>query len=165
MHHWEPGSKNGLDLNWADYGRVYLNPPYGEHTFTWMRKFGEHKRGIALIFARTDTKGFHDHARPCTLYLLPEGPRQIPPPGRIVPEERSSRSELPDCSYRGGYIRHSGFRLSYEVVMTASCSATGQEWVRDPAHEVACPKCERRTKRRPHRSRRVQSSSSIPRNS
>ena len=26
-----------------------------------MRKFAEHKLGIALIFARTDTRGFHEH--------------------------------------------------------------------------------------------------------
>ena len=26
-----------------------------------MKRFAEHKRGIALIFARTDTKGFHDY--------------------------------------------------------------------------------------------------------
>ena len=26
--------------------------------------------------------------------------------------------------------------------MTVSCSACGQEWPRDPALEVACPKCE-----------------------
>jgi hypothetical protein len=38
----------------------------------WMRKFAEHKRGIALIFASTDTKGFHEHvfASGCTIYFL-----------------------------------------------------------------------------------------------
>src|SRR5450432_318190 len=58
MHHY-PDMGCGLSQKWQ--GRVFVNPPYGEHTFKWMRKFAEHKRGIALIFARTDTKGFHEH--------------------------------------------------------------------------------------------------------
>jgi hypothetical protein len=61
MNHWRPGVLSGLDLDWSLYGRVWLNPPYGTETFRWMRKFAQHKRGVALIFARTDTKGFHEH--------------------------------------------------------------------------------------------------------
>lgn len=38
--------------------RCFVNPPYGSETFKWLAKLAEHKRGIALIFARTDTKGF-----------------------------------------------------------------------------------------------------------
>lgn len=48
---------NGLILPW--YGRVWLNPPYGRETFKWLDKLSKHKRGVALIFARTETKGFH----------------------------------------------------------------------------------------------------------
>ena len=48
---------DGLILPWA--GRVWLNPPYGRETFKWLAKLAEHKSGIALIFARTETKGFH----------------------------------------------------------------------------------------------------------
>lgn len=48
---------NGLIQPW--YGRVWLNPPYGRETFTWMKRLAEHSNGIALIFARTETKGFH----------------------------------------------------------------------------------------------------------
>jgi len=48
---------NGLILDWV--GRVWLNPPYGRKTFLWLEKLAEHKSGIALIFARTETKGFH----------------------------------------------------------------------------------------------------------
>ena len=58
MHHY-PNMGCGLARPWK--GRAFVNPPYGEHTFKWMRKFAEHKRGVALIFARTDTKGFHEH--------------------------------------------------------------------------------------------------------
>lgn len=41
------------------FGRVWCNPPYGNKTFEWMRKCAEHGDAIALIFARTETKGFH----------------------------------------------------------------------------------------------------------
>lgn len=49
---------DGLSAAWS--GRVWLNPPYGRKTFVWLAKLAEHKSGIALIFARTDTRGFHD---------------------------------------------------------------------------------------------------------
>jgi hypothetical protein len=69
MHHY-PNMGCGLTRPWT--GRVFVNPPYGEHTFKWMRKFAEHKRGIALIFARTDTKEFHEHvfAQAKAIYFL-----------------------------------------------------------------------------------------------
>jgi len=50
---------NGLLCNWNGGGRVWLNPPYGRETFVWLAKLAEHKSGIALIFARTETAGFH----------------------------------------------------------------------------------------------------------
>lgn len=48
---------NGLLKPWE--GRVWLNPPYGDQTEQWMRRLAEHGNGIALIFARTETKTFH----------------------------------------------------------------------------------------------------------
>ena len=48
---------DGLKTPWI--GRVFLNPPYGSETFIWIEKLAAHKSGIALIFARTDTRGFH----------------------------------------------------------------------------------------------------------
>lgn len=47
---------DGLAHDWR--GRVWLNPPYGRETFKWMARLAEHKSGIGLIFARTETKGF-----------------------------------------------------------------------------------------------------------
>lgn len=49
--------EDGLNLPWN--GRVWLNPPYGKKTFDWINKLSNHKDGIALIFARTETKGFY----------------------------------------------------------------------------------------------------------
>lgn len=48
---------DGLMVQWV--GRVWCNPPYGKETFRWMEKLADHGNGIALIFARTETKGFH----------------------------------------------------------------------------------------------------------
>jgi hypothetical protein len=48
---------DGLSKHW--FGRVWCNPPYGRKTFEWLNKLAEHGNGIALIFARTETIGFH----------------------------------------------------------------------------------------------------------
>lgn len=50
---------DGLSLDWSNK-RVWLNPPYGRETFKWLDKLSETRSGIALIFARTETRGFHE---------------------------------------------------------------------------------------------------------
>ena len=50
---------DGLYQEWS--GRVWLNPPYGLEATKWLKKLSEHKNGVALIFARTETKMFFDH--------------------------------------------------------------------------------------------------------
>jgi hypothetical protein len=52
-------TENGLTKNWQ--GRVWLNPPYGPKIYDWVKRLAEHGNGIALIPARTETKGFHAH--------------------------------------------------------------------------------------------------------
>lgn len=49
--------EDGLSQPW--FGRVWLNPPYGTETFRWLERLADHKNGLALIFARTETRGFH----------------------------------------------------------------------------------------------------------
>jgi hypothetical protein len=49
---------DGMIQNWE--GRVWCNPPYGKETFKWIDKLADHGNGIALIFARTETKGFFE---------------------------------------------------------------------------------------------------------
>lgn len=49
---------NGLTQPWK--GRVWLNPPYGRETYKWLARLAEHGAGLALIFARTETQGFHE---------------------------------------------------------------------------------------------------------
>jgi len=63
---WIPAKKHytqvddGLNKSWV--GNVWLNPPYGQDTPKWIKKLKEHGFGIALTFARCDTKWFHDYA-------------------------------------------------------------------------------------------------------
>ena len=58
---------DGLSMPWSEERererereRVWLNPPYGRETFLWLERLATHGNGTALIFARTETKGFHE---------------------------------------------------------------------------------------------------------
>lgn len=50
---------DGLRDEW--FGRVWLNPPYGKAQDPFMARMVEHGNGIALIFARTETKSFFEY--------------------------------------------------------------------------------------------------------
>jgi hypothetical protein len=58
--YWFSKDDDGLKKDW--FGFVWCNPPYGKDTGLWLDKFVEHGNGIALVFARTDTRWFHDYA-------------------------------------------------------------------------------------------------------
>lgn len=51
--------QDGLALPW--FGRVWLNPPYGDEAPPFLKKMAEHQNGIAFIFARTETKAFFNY--------------------------------------------------------------------------------------------------------
>lgn len=59
---------DGLEIEWN--GRVWLNPPYGEVTGKWLAKLANHRNGIALIFARTETEYWAKHVWPFTSGVL-----------------------------------------------------------------------------------------------
>lgn len=46
--------EDGLEARWN--GRVWLNPPYGKEAAQWVTKLKDHGDGIALVFARLETK-------------------------------------------------------------------------------------------------------------
>jgi len=51
---------DGFFKEWL--GNIWLNPPYGKDTPCWLDKLSRHHGGgIALVFARTDTRWFHDY--------------------------------------------------------------------------------------------------------
>ena len=49
---------DGLARDWV--GRVWCNPPYGPHAEKFLKRIADHGNGIALIFARTETKAFQE---------------------------------------------------------------------------------------------------------
>lgn len=68
---------NGLLKRWEKAGSmekpfVWCNPPYGNQTRHWFKRMAEHNHGIALTFARTETKMFFESVWPkarCVLFI------------------------------------------------------------------------------------------------
>ena len=63
---WDTATKHftieddGLAQEWN--GRIWCNPPYGPPMAKWLQRLAAHPEGgMALIFARTETKAFFDH--------------------------------------------------------------------------------------------------------
>ena len=58
------GATDGLTREWS--GFIWLNPPYGPEVGLWLARLVKHGRGLALVFARTETRWFRewvwDHA-------------------------------------------------------------------------------------------------------
>ena len=71
---WDTAAKHytieddGLSHEWE--GSVWLNPPYGKQAAIWLERLAKHGDGIALVFARTETRMFFDHVWPHATALL-----------------------------------------------------------------------------------------------
>lgn len=61
-------AQNGLMQRWD--GFVWCNPPYGPATTEWLAKMSHHGNGIALVFARTETRMFFEHVWPHASAML-----------------------------------------------------------------------------------------------
>ncbi|TWU22477.1 DNA N-6-adenine-methyltransferase (Dam) [Novipirellula galeiformis] len=61
-------SDNGLLLPWD--GFVWCNPPYGKLMTHWLNRMALHSNGIALVFARTETRSFFADVWPFASSLL-----------------------------------------------------------------------------------------------
>lgn len=81
---------NGLWLPWE--GRVWLNPPYGRDIPVWLDRMASHGNGIALLFARTDTRWFHRYVTTADAvvfgydrmyFVMPSGERGRAPAGSV----------------------------------------------------------------------------------
>lgn len=55
---------DGLTQPWG--GRVWLNPPYGRGIERWLARLSQHGDGLALVFARTDTRWYQEIVRRAT---------------------------------------------------------------------------------------------------
>jgi hypothetical protein len=53
-HICEDAGGDGMAEEWR--GRVWLNPPYGKAISHWLGKLADHGNGVALVFARTETR-------------------------------------------------------------------------------------------------------------
>lgn len=100
---------DGLQLRW--FGDVWLNPPYTTNLlFRFMARMASHGRGVALIFARTDTEFFRAYvwgAASALLFLrgrqqfcLPTGQPALRANGR--PADAGAPSLL--CAYGGRHV-------------------------------------------------------------
>jgi len=60
--------EDGLLQTWD--GFVWCNPPYGASLDQWLNRMALHNNGIALVFARTETKAFFKNVWPHARALL-----------------------------------------------------------------------------------------------
>lgn len=109
-------AENGLTQPW--YGRVWMNPPYGPGIDRWLERFSGHRNGIALIFARTDTRWFHTYAVRADAVCFTRG--RIPFVSPATPSEHSGGPGCGSVLLAHGSrcvesLRHSGLGLLIDL--------------------------------------------------
>jgi len=107
---------DGLAEEWA--GRVWLNPPYGPDLGKWLAKLAAHGNGIAICFARTETRAFFDAVwgkasallffRGRVHFYRPDGTRakgNAGAPSVLIAYGRESAERLWGCGLPGAFVR------------------------------------------------------------
>jgi hypothetical protein len=82
--------ENGLLAPW--HGFVWMNPPYGKALGAWLNRLALHRNGIALVFARTETRAFFENVWPFAdaLVFLRGRLTFCTPAGELAPEGHNS---------------------------------------------------------------------------
>lgn len=106
---------DGLRQSWS--GFVWCNPPYGRKTGDWLEQMAFHNNGIALIFARTETRMFFDWVWAHASALLfikgrlqfhnvdgTPGPTCAGAPSVLVGYGPAAAARLQSCGIAGHYI-------------------------------------------------------------
>tara|TARA_R110000803_G_scaffold91822_1_gene159328 strand:+ start:45 stop:527 length:483 start_codon:yes stop_codon:yes gene_type:complete len=106
---------DGLLQPW--FGRVWCNPPYGPKLGPFLRKMAEHENGIALVFARTETRAFFDFVwdEATAIFFIKGRLRFYKPDGSIggtagspsvlIAYGESQAEVLKNCNLQGKYMR------------------------------------------------------------
>ena len=104
------------------YGRVWLNPPYGKESVPFLDRMAHHAGGgIALIFARTNTKTWHELVFPFAHSILfmqgqirfckPDGSNGkfwAVAPSALVSYSKFDTKILSSCGIRGTLVSMKG---------------------------------------------------------
>jgi hypothetical protein len=64
---------DGLTAFWAPFEFVWCNPPYGPHAGKWLNRMIVHGNGVALVFARTETRATQPALKACDAVRFLEG--------------------------------------------------------------------------------------------
>lgn len=120
--HWVPAkaiytkADDGLIRPWA--GFVFMNPPFGGRNghVPWLKKFIDHRNGIAIVRAYTSSTWFHDHALRAEVMLFPRGKTKFVRQDGSIGKAPGHGIVLLGCGgkaayalYRAAHERHLGF--------------------------------------------------------
>lgn len=92
-------AEDGLRSEWRKNENVFLNPPYNrKHISSWVGKLALHGKGIALVFARTETIWFQDIASMADAICFVRGRVEF-----LRPDGSRGRSTAPSCLIAWGH--------------------------------------------------------------
>jgi hypothetical protein len=95
-----------------------MNPPFGGRNghVPWLRKFFDHRNGIAIVRAYTSSGWWHDHMHRADLLLFPRGKTKFVRPDGSVGRAPGHGVVLIGMGYTGcGALRRSGLGMIWSV--------------------------------------------------